>query len=213
MSTIIKGSNPESPGPIAPYRWPEMTDRGGAASGATESMIAQAQREADAIRRQAHDEGLASAMQAAEQVVHEKVSQQLSTLMPALREAVESIEHAKAQWLLQWERAAVRVATAIAGRVVRRQIEQEPQITLTLIREALELAAGSAEIRLHLHPDDVTALGQQVRQVIGELARIGQPQIVSDPQIVRGGCRVETRFGVIDQQFDAQLARIEEELT
>ena len=36
---------------------------------------------------------------------------------------------------------------------------------------------------------------------------------MADPEIARGGCRVETRFGTIDQQFEAQLARIEEELT
>ena len=33
------------------------------------------------------------------------------------------------------------------------------------------------------------------------------------PAITPGGCRVETRFGTIDQQFETQLARIEEELT
>jgi flagellar biosynthesis/type III secretory pathway protein FliH len=37
--------------------------------------------------------------------------------------------------------------------------------------------------------------------------------VVADPQVSLGGCRVETRFGVIDQQFEAQLARIEQELT
>ena len=38
-------------------------------------------------------------------------------------------------------------------------------------------------------------------------------EIVADPAITLGGCRVETRFGIIDQQFEAQLKRIEEELT
>ena len=38
---------------------------------------------------------------------------------------------------------------------------------MALIREALELAAGSAQIRLHLNPEDHKALGGQVR-VAGE---------------------------------------------
>ena len=38
-------------------------------------------------------------------------------------------------------------------------------------------------------------------------------EITADATISRGGCRVETRFGTIDQQFESQLKRIEEELT
>jgi flagellar assembly protein FliH len=38
-------------------------------------------------------------------------------------------------------------------------------------------------------------------------------ELSGDPQISPGGCRVETQFGTIDQQFESQLKRIEEELT
>ena len=43
------------------------------------------------------------------------------------------------------------------------------------------------------------------------MAGLGDAELVADPAITPGGCRVETRFGVIDQQFETQLARIEEE--
>jgi flagellar assembly protein FliH len=216
MSTIIKNSTPEAAGAVAPFHWVEMTpgvkaESAAAQRGAAE-VIAQAERDAETIRRQAHEQGRAAALVAAEQIAGEKIDEELSTVVPALAEAVDSIRAAKAQWLLHWERAAVSVATAIARRVIRREVAQNPQITLDLVREALELAAGSADIQLHLHPDDVTTLGRQAQQLVAEVARLGQAQIVADPQIDRGGCRVETRFGVIDQQFDAQLARIEEEL-
>jgi flagellar biosynthesis/type III secretory pathway protein FliH len=51
-----------------------------------------------------------------------------------------------------------------------------------------------------------------MQAVVRELAPLAQTELVADPQISAGGCRVETRFGVIDQQFESQLARIEEEL-
>ena len=44
------------------------------------------------------------------------------------------------------------------------------------------------------------------------MAGLGETQIVADAAISPGGCRVETRFGAIDQTFEAQLARVEEEL-
>jgi len=64
-----------------------------------------------------------------------------------------------------------------------------------------------------LHPADHQALAPQVESLVAELSSLGAAEIVAGPEITRGGCRVETRFGVIDQQVEAQLARIEEELT
>ena len=67
-------------------------------------------------------------------------------------------------------------------------------------------------MRLLLNPDDHQALGNQVQLLVREMSGLGQPQIVADASVSPGGCRVETRFGSIDQTFEAQLARVEEEL-
>jgi len=48
--------------------------------------------------------------------------------------------------------------------------------------------------------------------LIDEMAALGSAEVTADAQITPGGCRVETRFGSIDQQFESQLKRIEEEL-
>ena len=93
------------------------------------------------------------------------------------------------------------------------EARQTPEITLTLLREALELAAGSTHLRIHLNPADHETLGPQAETLIAEFSSLGPAKLVADPQVTPGGCRVETRFGIIDQQFEAQLARIEEELT
>jgi len=45
------------------------------------------------------------------------------------------------------------------------------------------------------------------------LARLAPAEVIADQSISRGGCRVETPKGAIDQQFETQLARIAEELT
>jgi flagellar assembly protein FliH len=172
-------------------------------------IVAKAQQEAEAIRRRAEQEGQQAAMQAVEQVVRN----QLGTTLPALRQAIEEIQHAKQAWLTHWEASAVHVAAAIAGRLIRRELSRQPEITLTLVREALELASGNSQLRIHMNPADHKALGEHVEMFIKELATLTQAELVADAEITPGGCRVETNFGIIDQQFEAQLERIEEELT
>jgi flagellar assembly protein FliH len=172
-------------------------------------IVLSAQEEAAAIRQRAERDGRQAALQAVEQIVQ----RQLATVLPALHKAVQGIQHAKQAWLTHWEAGAVHVAAAIAQRLIRRELDQHPEITLTLVREALELAAGNAELRIHLNPEDHQALGWQVNMLIKELSGLARAELIADPEITKGGCRVETRFGVIDQQFEAQLKRIEEELT
>ena len=172
-------------------------------------IVAQAHEQAESIRQQAAEAGA----QAAVEAVGQMVAEQLSPAVSALQQAADDLQHAKQAWLSHWESRAVRLSTAIAARIIRGELHRRPEITVTLVREALELAAGSPVVRLHLHPDDHESLGTEVQSLIGSMSALSRAEITADATISRGGCRVETRFGTIDQQFESQLKRIEEELT
>jgi flagellar assembly protein FliH len=173
-----------------------------------EEIIAEAQEQADVIRQQAAEQGAQAAVHAVEQMV----AQQLAPALEALQQAGNDVQRARQAWISHWESAAVHLASAIAERIIRGELRRQPEITLRLIREALELASGSSNVRLHLNPDDHTALGTQVRSLIDAMSGLGGVEITADATISQGGCRVETRFGTIDQQLESQLRRIEEEL-
>jgi len=171
-------------------------------------IVVQAQQEAAALRTQAQAQG----RQAALAEVDQMIQRQLSTVIPALRQAILDIHQAKQAWLAQWETAGIHLAAEIAKRLIRSELSRQPEIPLTLIREALQLAAGSGYVRLLLNPNDHQALQSQVQLLVREMSGLGETQIIADASVSPGGCRVETRFGSIDQTFEAQLARVEEEL-
>ena len=122
------------------------------------------------------------------------------------------LNDSKADWLRRWEQSAVSVASAIAERIIRQELNRQPEIAHQWIAEALRLAAGSATIRLHLNPIDHEHFGSQVERLAQSMCQLAATEIVPDPDVSAGGCRVETKFGEIDQQIEAQLARIQEEL-
>ena len=171
-------------------------------------IVVKAQQEAAAVRTQAQAQGRQAAMAEVDQMIQ----RQLATVIPALRQAILDIHQAKQAWLAQWETAGIHLAAEIAKRLIRRELSRQPEIPLTLIREALQLAAGNGSVRLLLNTVDHRALGSQVQLLVQEMSGLGETQIVADASVSPGGCRVETRFGSIDQTFEAQLARVEEEL-
>ena len=175
-------------------------------------ILADANREANAIRAQAEVQGQQAAVAAAEKILDEKVSKQMKTLLPALGKAIEGVAQAKSAWLTYWDQNLVQLATKIAARVVRKQLIAEPEIALNLLREALELSLGGGALTIRLNPDDHTALGKKATKMIAEFGKLAPTEIIADPQISAGGCRIETQFGTIDQTVEAQLTRIAEEL-
>jgi flagellar assembly protein FliH len=221
MSTIIKaatGSQSHSGAQRQPVAFP-FEDMAGQAKWYLDSVRKQAERilqdaheEARAIRAKAEAAGQHAGMAAVKQVLEQQVASEMASLAPALKKSVDAIEQSRQEWKAHWRRSATHLAAAMAERLIRRELKAEPNITLDLVGEALELAAGSSEITLYLHPDDHQRLGAATDKIVGQLARLGPAQVVADPDISLGGCRVETRHGVIDQSFEAQLARIEEEL-
>lgn len=176
------------------------------------NIVAQATREAEQIKSKAQAEGRQSALKAAESAIQGRLDEQLKQLMPALESAAQQVVEAKDQWQRHWNKNLIRLATKIAERVIRREIASQPEIPLALIQEALELAAGNQKVTLHLNPADRTALGDRVQQLAARMVRLGPVHVVADETVSRGGCRVHTEFGVIDQQIESQLARIEAEL-
>jgi len=172
-------------------------------------IVAQAQQEATAIKEQAKAEGYRDG----KEQVSEIIRGQLSSVLPALRQAAEGVQHARQAWLAHWEASAVHVATAIAGRIVRHAITDVPAFAAQQLREALELAAGTSHLRIRLNPGDYAAMDGQADVLIKELVPLATAEVLPDDDITPGGCRVETSFGAIDQQIESQLGRIEEELT
>jgi flagellar assembly protein FliH len=171
-------------------------------------LVAAAHQEAESIRREAAEALRREVAEASQRIVAEQVA----GVLPALRQAVAELERARQAWFSHWEGAAVRLACAIAARLVRRELRQQPEITLALVREALELAGGTPGLRVCLNPDDHRALAGQAQALAAAVSPLGPAEIVADSGVAAGGCRVESQFGVIDQQIESQLKRIEEEL-
>ena len=176
-------------------------------------IVLQAKQEAEKVRSQAEQAGRKAAEAAIEKVLDEKVARQMKTLAPALRDAVAQIVDSQADWQRHWEGSIVELACVLARRIVRRELTHHPEITLEWIREALALVSGAGEITLRLHPSDVATLRNEVDTLVSIFGAAAQARVIPDETISRGGCRVDTQFGSIDQQLESQLARIGEELS
>ncbi len=223
MSTIIKANTSHaersSVGAVA-YNFDDMTGKANAylqqIKAEAAQIIAKANQEAQQIRKQAQEQGTRAAHESAEKNLQSRIDSQVKQAMqsalPALQQLTRDLQAARLEWLQQWEQNAVTFALAVAEKIIRREVAHQPAITLQLVQEALELASGSQQVKVYLHPHDHQALGKQVSEIARQLSNLAPTDILPDSRVSPGGCLVQTEFGHIDQQIESQLARVAEEL-
>jgi flagellar assembly protein FliH len=74
-----------------------------------------------------------------------------------------------------------------------------------VVREALAQVEDTAEITVLLHADDLALL--QKHTPSSPPAAVGGPQVQfhSSQEVTRGGCLVQTRFGVVDGRRETKV--------
>ena len=216
MAGIIKATGRDAPPASMPLRAFHFENVGQAYLDRVRSeaarLVAEARKEAERIRAQAAEEGRKAGLEAAQAALRPRLEKQLADATAALRQAVQAVLHARHTWQQHWQQHAVDLALAIARRICRRELARCPEITMAWVREALGLVVGHGQVLVRLNPQDHATLAGDVHKLAAELAGLGSVQVVPDPQIDPGGCRIDTEFGSLDQQLETQLNRLREEL-
>lgn len=183
-----------------------------AQAAAAELRLKSTQEGREAGRREGLQESARRIEEQAEAIAEARVAERLGQALPAWEQLVRSLAEEKDRWLGEWESTAVSLCVGIAGRIVRRELAAHPERARELMARALELAAGSPQVTVRLHPDDLALLGPQGSEVVRTLSACSEAALVGDATIERGGCLIETRHGKIDATLETQLQRIADEL-
>lgn len=116
--------------------------------------------------------------------------------------SVDELRALRGGILQRTERQVVQLALAIARRIVHREATLDRELVATMARVALDRMGQPATATIRLHPDDFAAMTH------GRRSTDAGPQIVADHHVARGGCLVESDFGVIDVSIDAQIDEV-----
>jgi flagellar assembly protein FliH len=98
----------------------------------------------------------------------------------------------------------LRLAVAIAERVIRREIRLDRERLLAMAEATLPKLGAAAVATVLLNPEDIAAITATGR----ELPANGPLRVQPDVQILPGGCLVKSAFGTIDLGLEAQLREI-----
>ncbi len=100
----------------------------------------------------------------------------------------------------------VKLALAVAARILRREAQMDPLLLTGAVRVALGQLGGSSEVRLRV-PAAELELWTEAIALLPNLAV--KPTVVAGEGMRLGECMIETKLGTVDLGIRAQLGEIE----
>lgn len=177
-------------------------DRGALVTGAADAAATDgrsAERIA-ALEREAFVKGYAQG----ERSGAEAAARQGEAMLRRLSETIEEVAALRTDLLHRSEKDIVRVALVIAERVLHREVSLDRELILAMAHIAIDRLGNRASATIRLHPADHAALMAVPRAQ----PFAGAVEIVADASVSRGGCLVQSDFGLIDLGVEAQLKEV-----
>lgn len=151
----------------------------------------------DIEKKKSHMEGMQASFEEAKNgVAHE---------MKTIQSIVETFVDNSINALQDFEQSLVKLSIKIAEKVIKKKIEDEEDIVLSVVKRALESVKDSSEITVLLNSNDFELLSQYEEFTS---YKNGIIQFGIDDGIESGGCKIHSDWGVIDAQIDTQLEEI-----
>lgn len=135
----------------------------------------------------------------------------LTPVFTALSASLEDLENLEAQLIQASEADIVRLAIAVAERVVMHQIEHDPLWMRDLLVEARRRLPDRRKVVIRLHPQDAAPAREHLAEMQGPEAT-GQLDILDDPGLPRGGCILQSEGTTIDAGVAGAVSRLGERL-
>lgn len=132
----------------------------------------------------------------------------LLNVFKGLRTAAEDLQQLREKVLRDSEDDLLTLAMAVARKVISREVAQDRQVVIRLIRDVVRNLNERDELLIRVHPDDHALLMTSENEALKSELGAVKFTLKSDPSIEVGSCQVETEWGTVDAGFEAQLEEI-----
>ncbi|HAM73192.1 MAG TPA: hypothetical protein DCM86_16265 [Verrucomicrobiales bacterium] len=152
------------------------------------------------LEKAAYERGRADA----EKALREQMIQQRGELAALQQGALQALKGAVGQVVRQSEALLVDLSFEVARKLVA-GMPVGRELVAAAVQEALDRIDSTTEITVQLHPEDLTLFEQIPAAERPGSSLLEAIRLVASPLVQRGGCVVQTRFGVIDNQPATRL--------
>ncbi len=183
-----------------------------------EQARAQAAADADQNMKQAYASGYSSGEQDGFKKGYEDgygkgknaASEEAAGAVSMMSQVIDQLKMYHTEILAESQNDIVKMALAVAEKVLHKEIMTDPTTVLAVVKNALSKVSFKKQFVIHVNPLDIEVLkgsSDEIRAVVQNHESI---KFKASPQVEPGGCIVQTESGVVDAQIDRQFGEVQE---
>jgi flagellar assembly protein FliH len=146
-----------------------------------------------------------------EKALGEQLLQQRAEILELHQGVVQSLRNAIPQLIQQTEETLIGLTLEAAQKIVA-DIPISTKLVEAVVREATGQLEDHTEITVLLHPEDLALLRKHQSPILSETSETRRPQFNSSSEITRGGCMIQTRFGLLDARRETKIEQLRKSL-
>ncbi len=173
-----------------------------------DSIIQQANQQAEQIRQDAFKQGLAKGIAEGTQ----KSEKKLSTLFQSFNEIAGQWQEIKTGFYDRHQDLLLELALKIARKIIHQEVTVNNDLIVNVLHNAIAQAIDCEKIEVRINPADMELCLKKRLEIIKDIDGIKQIIFEPDDSINRGGAIVEYNYGEIDARLEQQFAEVEDEL-
>lgn len=129
----------------------------------------------------------------------------LAQVCQALQDAVNKVNEFQENLFKEHKEQIAKLSVEIARKILVQKVQGKDYAIEPIIEEALKSAPTRQDVVVHLNPEDLVECQKVQQDASSTLADV---KLISDPNIGRAECLLETPKGIIESLIDERLERI-----
>lgn len=143
--------------------------------------------------------------------LNEQLLRQRNETVELQRGILTSLQNVLPRVAHEAETAVIDLALEAARKIVA-GLPVDAAMVAGTVREALRQVEDTAEITIQLHPEDLALLRSHQADILNGLPESGPLRFMPATEVTRGGCVVQTRFGLVDARRETKIEQLRQSL-
>lgn len=133
------------------------------------------------------------------------LTEQMKSMLNSLSIQAESI-------IEYHEQEILKLVIKIARKIIDTEVSLNPEIVLNVLKNSLNFLNEKEEIKVLVNSNDWTIVKDNLKKLSLTIDLPENIEIISNPNIAQGGCRIDFKAGSIDADLETQFAEIQRKL-
>lgn len=146
-----------------------------------------------------------------EKALSEQLLRQRADMFEAHQGVVESLRRLVPDLVAQTENVLISLALEAARKLVA-GLPISAEVVTSVVRDAISQVDNATEFTIYLHAEDLALLKKIQSPLLSPTPGGDKLTFHASKEVARGGCLVQTRFGVLDAQRSTKMDQLKRSL-